>query len=484
MKKAVCLLAAVLAVCICVSAGLLCWMQKDKNSIPVQLETLQGDAGLLDGVYIEADLYNDVISEFRRAGGGVWKQTITFENGQPQVENSFSPQLREFRHTAYQLPSVVPVGINSYENWDKYQTVESLEAGEYRLAAVVPCIEKDGSRLIDVDGFFMEQGTVDGFTLEIPVPADAVLTVEEGKTDGQAYKQATYPDVYLPEIQAQGVELSDGGLLFTLPDTGLMDLCWEPSETTLTNPAQDGHWTSMASGGADGEVTAPEELPPADYTLHSGVFFLPGEPESLDETADSLFALDCTRTGSHILGMCSLTDSQAALLTIENGWYSVRLVSVPDGAVGDAVPLQPWNGEAVNEAQLQAQDGMLLVRINVTENDNMQNWFFAVDCTGQPSLAVWYTDASEWNNGYKASGNSRWELLWHDERLLAVKLESEFAKLVLLGSEGVACHSNLYSYGSMPMLQIPSDYEQTRWIALPLVKKIWWDTSTMKAGLV
>lgn len=480
MKKSVCLLVVVPAVCICVSAGLLGWMQQDKNSIPAQLETLQGDAAFLDGVCMEAELYNDVSGSFLRAGGGAWKQTITFENGQPQVKNSFSPQLQKFQYTAYHLPSTVTVGIDSHENWDKYQSVKSLEAGEYQLAAVVPCIEKDGNRLIDVDGFFMEQGTVDGFKLEIPVPADAVLTIEEGEMEGQAYKRGTYPYVYLPAIYAQGVELADGGLLFTLPDAGLMDLCWEPSQTTLTNPTRDGHWSSEVSGGADGEVPAPESLPPADYTLHSGVFFLPGESESLDETADSLFALDCTRTGNHILGMCSLTDSQAALLTIEDGWYSVRLVSVPDGAVGEAVPLQEWNGEAVNEAQLQAQDGMLLVRINVTADDNMQNWFFAADCTGQLCLKLWYTDTSEWDNGYKASGNSRWELLWHDERLLAVGLESDFAKLVLLGKDGVACRSNLYSYGSMPMLQIPIDHEElVKWNVIPLR----WNTNTMKVRM-
>lgn len=483
MKKSVCLLAAVPVVCVCVSAGLLCWLQKDKNSIPVQQEMQQGDASLLDGVYIEAELYNDVSSSFREAGGGVWKQTITFENGQPQVKNSFSPQLREFRYAAYQLPSQVLVGVDNTDTWSKYDILATLEEGEYNLAGLLPRIEKEGCRLLDLDGFFMMEGNVlfgQSPVLEIPVPADATLLVEEGEMDGQVYKEATYPDVYLPEIHAQGVELSDGRILFTLPDTGLMDLCWESSQTTLTSPTQDGQWSSMASGGTSNEG----QTVPADYTLHSGVFVLPSEPESLDETADSLFALDCTRAGNHILGMCRLTDSQAVLLTIENGWYSVRMVSVPDGTTGEAVPLQPWNGEAVNETQLQTQDGMLLVRINVTLNNNTENWFFAADCTGQPYLTVWFTDTSGWDNGREASGNNKWELLWHRERLLAVEMQLYGMELVLLGTDDFACHTKVYSYGCMPMLQIPSDYEKLApWNAMPPMWEIRWDTNTMKAGL-
>lgn len=483
MKRSVWLLAAVPAVCVCVSVGLLCRLQKDKTSIPVQLETLQGDAALLDGVRIEGELFNNVDGSFHGAGGGVWKQTVTFENGQPRVENSFSPEQREFRYTGYRLPSQLPVGVDNSANGENQNRLETLQKGEYRLAALVPQWERNGCRFLESDDFLLPVGSVwfgEGAVLEIPVPADAVLTVEEGDLEGQPYKRATYPQVYLPEIYAQGVRLSDG-MLFTLPDAGLMDLRWEPSQTVFTNQTQDGRWSSIAGGGvSDGDQAAPEELPPADYTLHSGVFFLAGEQESETETAARLFSLDCTRAGDHILGMCRLTDSRAALLTIENGWYSVRLVSVPGGAVSDAVPLQPWNGEAVNEAQLQVQDGMLLARLNVTADSNMRNWFFAADCTGQPSLKLWYTDTSGWDDGWKASSFSRWELLWQGGNLLAANLQPGVVHLVLLDRSGVACRSNLYSYSNMPMLRVPVDHEKlAQWDAVPLQ----WDVDTMKVGV-
>lgn len=479
MKKTVWLLAAVPAVCMGVLAGLLYWVQKDKNSIPVQLETLRGEASWLDGVCIEAELYNNVDGSFHGAGGGVWKQTITFENGQPQVENIFSPEQRGFRYLGSRLPSQLPVGIGSSASGENLELLETLEKGEYQLAALVPRRERDGCRFLELDGFRIPVGDVQfgqGAVLEIPVPASAVLTVEEGEQEGQPCKWVTYPDVYLPEIYAQGVQLSNG-MLFTLPDAGLMDLRWEPSRILLTNPSQDGRWSSMDSGKvSDGEQASTEELLQADYTLHSGVFFLPEEQQSEMETAACLFSLDCTRAGNHILGMCSLTDSQAALLTIEDGWYSVRLVDVPGGAVGRAVPVQQWNGEAVNEAQLQVQDGMLLVCLNVTENGSMQNWFLAADCTGQPRLIMWCSDTSEWDSGHEASGNSRWELLWHGERLLAAELEPQSVNLVLLESDETACWSKLYSYGSMPMLRIPVDHRNPEQRdAVPL----WWDMGTM-----
>lgn len=479
MKKSVYLLAAVPAVCIGVSAGLLCWIQKDKNSISVQLETRLGESFYLDGVCIEAELYNNLDSSFRAAGGGVWKQTITFENGQPQVENSFSPQLREYRYMGYHLPSQLSVGIDNSAAWDQYTTLEALPVGEYTLSSVLAKIEKDGCRFVGADDFLLPVGNVQfgqSAVLEIPVPADTALTVEEGETEGQPYKRATYSDVYLPQVYAQGVEVSDG-MIFTLPDTGLMDLQWEPSETIWTNRTQDGHWSSITSGGTSNwEQTAPESVPPAEYTLHSGVFFLPAEQEFETETAVTLFSMDCTRDGSHILGMCALNDSQAALLTIENGWYSVRTVSLPDGAVSEAVPLQLWNGEAVNEAQLQVQDGMLLVRINVTENNDMQNWFFAADCTGEPCLVMWCSDTSAWDNGREASGNSWWELLWHDERILVANLQSTAVDLVLLGQDELACYSKLYSYGPMLTPYIAGDHPQMVWQEANLR----WDESTMK----
>lgn len=404
-----------------VLAGKLVYSQID--TMPVQLDTMQGDPAVLDGLRLSG-----LLQQGWQSGGnafGQWQQEITFSQGAASAQSHFSPQFVQ----------------QSYSRLFSDQTVEQLQQQPY-LA-----VNLEGSNWIN--DWETEEGS-----LRQRKPEELEIGIGSGNfQDNNLYDTLTQAGLCftasLPQQQPIFTENDQGclveGLRISATSTGplysigdslygtISDTCfwsggWQEEETQITANGSAGSW----------ELEISE---PLEYNFTTGLFCFTPQQEG-SQLAECLWQLDCTPTGSHLLNLCQAGENRLAVLTVEDGWYQLHSFWPLEGR-HTVQELAACTADAIGSAQLEVQGNMLLAKLYKGSLDSTQqaaSEYLAVELTEQGGRLVLLAgdETAEKQSSYFRTRGNTWyaeDLLWYNGRIYAITGGDGLCEILALGQE-------------------------------------------------
>lgn len=380
------------------AAGRILWSQID--AMPVRLDTVQGDAAVLDGVRLSGLLqqgWQHTADTF-----GQWQQEISFSGGIASVQSHFIPRFAQ----------------NSYFNLFE-QTPEQLENQPY-LAVTL-----EGSNWME-DGNHLRQRQPE--ELEIGIGSG---NFQDSSLYDSLWQAGLSLSADLPAEQPTFTPTEDGwqidGLSISLTATGPLCKIGSSWYGTVSDTAfWSGGWQpesmEIVANGSQGETDGAKAVP-LEYSFSTGLFRLtPGSDGGMQ--TERIWQLDCTREGSHLLNLCQAGQDRLAVLTVEDGWYQLHSFW-PEKKRHTVQKLAPCAAEEIGSAQLEVQGDMLLARLYkglaFLENTEAKSDYLAVQLTEEgaqlvllvndgalknssdsllPPSRAWYTEDMFWQNGH------------------------------------------------------------------------------------
>lgn len=403
-----------------VLAGKLVYSQID--TMPVKLDTMQGDPAVLDGLQLSG-----LLQQGWQGGGnafGQWQQEITFFQGTASASSHFTSQFvrqsyfRLFNQTVEQLRQQPYLSVSlDGANW-----IEEGEPGEISLRQRKPEELEIGIG----SGNFQDNNLYDNlmqagldFTASLPRQQPAFTENEQGWQVEGLYISAT----------ATGPLYKIGDSWYgAISDTSFWAEGWQKEETQIT--------PNGSAGSTETEISEPLE-----YAFTTGLFcFTPQQDGSLQ--TERLWQLDCTPTGSHLLNLCQAGEDRLVVLTVEDGWYQLHSFWPLEGR-HTVQKLAACPADAIGSAQLEVQGNMLLAKLYKGAPDSSQqadSEYLAVELTEQGASLVLLasdTDAEKQSAYFRARGNTWYaeDLLWHNGRIYAVTGGDGLCEILALGQE-------------------------------------------------